>query len=409
MLKDEIKNIVQSQLNWLEPEPDEILRIALDSFPELTSFTYILTGVRRSGKSTLMKQLMRKSGRRNFISFEDPRTFDFKVDDFFKLEEVFEELNGDTEKFFFDEIQNISAWERYVRLATDQKKIIVITGSNASLLSKELGTRLTGRHLDFEVFPFSYKEFLLFRGLNFSADSFHEYLIQGGFPEYLKKKRGEVLSTLVNDILDRDIFIRHALKNTETYRHITRYLLSNISKEISFNNIKNTFHLGSATSAMDFLGYLNDAYLFFLVPRFDYSLKVQSVNPKKVYGIDTGLINVNSLSITADKGRLLENYVFLEIRKQSRQVFYFRKKGECDFITRSSNGTFSAIQVSWQVSSENEKREVEGLLEAMNYLNLNDGLIITFNQEDQISINGKTIRLTPAWKMSSIGEELIIK
>jgi predicted AAA+ superfamily ATPase len=300
---------------------------------------------------------------------------------------------------FFDEIQNINGWERYVRHATDQKKIVIITGFNASLLSKELGTKLTGRHLDFEIFPFSYNEFLLFRGLPDSIDVFQDYMLNGGFPEYLKKNRGEVLSTLINDILNRDIFVRHALKNTEAYRQITRYLFSNVSKEVSFNNIKNTFQLGSATSVMDFLGYLTDAYLFFLVPRFDYSLKVQAVNPRKVYGIDTGLVNLNSVSSSPDYGRLLENYVFLELRKKKNDIYYFRKNRECDFISRSVKGDYSAIQVSWQVSSENEKREVEGLLEAMDYLNLKEGSIITFNQEDQINVDGKTIRLVPARRM----------
>lgn len=402
MLKDEIKNIVLSQQEWLEPESGEIERSALNLFPELTPFTYILTGVRRAGKSTLMKQLMRKFGLRNYISFEDPRTFDFKVDDFFKLEDVFKELSGEDNKYFFDEIQNVDGWERYVRLATDQKKVIFITGSNASMLSKELGTKLTGRHLDFEIFPFSYDEYLVFNGSTRSSETFQEFLFNGGFPEYLKMKRGEVLSTLVNDILNRDIFIRHSLKNTEIYRNITRFLFSNIGKEVSFNSIKNTFQLGSATSVMDFFGYLNDAYLFFLVSRFDFSLKAQAVNPKKVYGIDTGLVNFNSLSSSPDTGRLLENFIFLELKKRSNEIHYFRKTRECDFISRSRKGAYSVIQVSWQVNADNEKRELEGLVEAMNYLNLQDGLIITFNQEDQINSNGKTIRLIPAWKLANL-------
>jgi len=402
MLKDELKNIVLSQLDWLKPDADEIERSNLNSFPELTPFTYILTGARRSGKSTLMKQIMRKAVLKNYISFEDPRTFDFTVDDFFKLEEVFKELNGEQGMYFFDEIQNVKGWERYVRLATDQKKAIVITGSNASLLSKELGTKLTGRHLDLEVFPFSYREFLLFQNKDRSRETFQEYLFNGGFPEYLKKNRSEVLSTLVNDILDRDIFIRHSLKNTETYRQITRYLFSNIGKEVSYNNIKKTFQLGSATSALDFLGYLNDAYMFFLVPRFDYSLKVQAANPRKVYGIDTGLINFNSASFSTDNGRLLENYVFLELRRRKDEIFYFRKNKECDFISRSAAEVLSAFQVCWHVNAENEKREVEGILEAMNFIDITEGRIITFDQEDRIKSGDKNIQLVPVWKFADL-------
>lgn len=401
MLKDELKYIIQSQAGWLTPDPGDIEREYLARFPEMIPFVYILTGPRRAGKSTLMKQVMRKTGLTNYISFEDPRTYNFSTDDFFKLEEVFNELNGEKEKFFFDEIQNVDGWERYVRLASDQKKTIILTGSNASMLSRELGTKLTGRHLDFEVFPFSYDEFLAFKNLKRTPESFMEYLLSGGFPEYIKIKREEILATLVNDILDRDIFVRYSLKNTEAYRQITRYLFSNISKEISFNNIKNTFQLGSATSAMDFMGFLRNAYLFFLVPRFDYSLKVQAVNPKKVYGVDTGLVNYNSLSSSPDYGRLLENHVFIELRKNSKEIRYFRRKKECDFISRSPDGTYAAIQVCWQVTSDNEKRETEGLLEVMDYLNLTSGLIVTFNQEDELRFNQKIIKLIPVWKSNS--------
>jgi predicted AAA+ superfamily ATPase len=156
--------------------------------------------------------------------------------------------------------------------------------------------------------------------------------------------------------------------------------------------------MGSATSAMDYLSYLNDAYLFFLAPRFDFSLKAQAVNPKKVYGVDTGLVNFNSLSASPDFGRLFENQVYLSLKKNFREVYYFKKKRECDFIARSKDGSYSAFQVSWQVNAGNEEREVEGILEAMNYLNLNEGRIITFDQEDQITKSGRTVTLVPAWK-----------
>jgi len=149
---------------------------------------------------------------------------------------------------------------------------------------------------------------------------------------------------------------------------------------------------------MDFFGFLRDAYLFFLVPRFDYSLKVQAVNPKKVYGIDTGLVNFNSVSASADLGRLLENYVFLEFIRHRQEAHYFKKSRECDFVTRSKQGDMKAIQVCWQVNAENEKREVEGLVEAMEYLKLTDEIIITFDQEDHIRAGNFNIRLVPAWK-----------
>jgi predicted AAA+ superfamily ATPase len=402
MLKDELKSIVLSQRNWLKPDQDEIERDMLGAFPKLDPFTYILTGPRRSGKSTLMKQLMRKESLKNYLNFEDPRTFDFRIDDFFKLEEIFQELHGEESVYFYDEIQNVNEWERYVRLANDQKKVVVVTGSNASLLSKELGTKLTGRHLDFEVFPFTFHEFLTFRHISASPDSFLDYLKTGGFPEYLKKNLQEILVTLVNDILDRDIFIRHGLRNTETYRQITTYLFSNIGKEVSFNKLKNIFRIGSPTSVMDFFGYLRDAYLLFLLPRFDYSLKVQAVNPKKVFSIDTGLVHFNSLSASPDLGRLLENHIFLQLIRNKKEVWYHKKTRECDFISRSHKGIYTALQVTWEVNRENEIREIEGLVEAMDLLKIKKGIIVTFDQEDRIKVGDKKIDIVPAWRSDSV-------
>lgn len=398
MLKDVLKSILLSQQEWLIPEEKEIPREQLAKFSSLPPFAYLLTGVRRSGKSTLLKQLMRHHGSLNYFNFEDSRTAGFEVSDFRILEELFSELTGSEPILFFDEIQNIPGWERFVRDAIDRKKTVVITSSNANLLSRELGTKLTGRHLDYEVFPFSYREFLAYFQFVSAADSFLSFISEGGFPGYLRLGKKEVLSTLVSDILVRDIFSRYNLRNQEIYRQIVQFLLSNTGKEISYNNLKNTFEVGSASSIMDFLHYLTDAYLIFLVPRYDTSLKVQARNPRKVYAIDQGLVNFSSVSGSPDRGRLLENVVYLHLRRSGQEVWYFKGKKECDFICREKKNTFSAIQVSWEVGQQNEKREVEGLLEAMCLLNLTEGTIITFDQEDSFVKEGKTIRLIPGWK-----------
>ena len=398
MLKDVLKSILLSQQEWLVPVEKEIPREQLDRFSTLPPFAYMLTGVRRSGKSTLMKQLMRFHGSQNYFNLEDSRIAGFGLNDFMIVEELFTELSGNKPVMFFDEIQNISGWERFVRDAIDRKKTVVITGSNANLLSRELGKKLTGRHLDFEIFPFSYREFLSYLNLTPGANSFLSYISDGGFPGYLSMGKKEVLSTLVSDILVRDIFSRYNLRNQDVYRRIVQFLLSNTGKEISFNNLKNTFEVGSASSIMDFLNYLTDAYMMFLVPRYDTSLKVQARNPRKVYAIDQGLVNFYSVSGSPDRGRLLENTVYLQLRRSGSEIWYFKGKKECDFVYRQEKNVFSAIQVSWQVEQQNEKREVEGLLEAMNQLNLNEGTIITFDQEDKFNKDGKTIRLIPGWK-----------
>ena len=341
---------------------------------------------------------MRHHSSRNYFNLEDSRTAGFELNDFLLVEELFSEISDKNTMFFFDEIQNVKGWEKYVRDAVDRKKSIVITGSNANLLSQELGTKLTGRHLDFEVYPFSYREFLTFLGLTSGPESFSKFITEGGFPGYLNIGNQEMLSTLVSDILIRDIFSRYSLRNQEIYRRIVQYLLSNTAKEVSFNSLKNAFELGSANSVMDFIGYLTDAYLLFLVPRYDTSLKVQARNPRKVYAIDQGLVNFSSVSGSPDFGRLLENIVYLHLKRSGYEIWYFKGKKECDFIYRNKEKTIYAMQVSWRLDAQNERREVEGLLEAMDELKLNEATIITFDQEDTLIKDGKTIRLTPAWK-----------
>jgi hypothetical protein len=398
MLKEVLKSIILSQQDWLIPDPREIRREGIEWFSSIPPYSYIITGVRRSGKSTLLKQVMHLHQSRNYFNLEDTRTAGFQVHDFRLVEELYSELFGNNSILFFDEIQNVPEWERYVRDATERKKIVVLTGSNARMLSREFGTRLTGRHLDFEVFPFSYTEFLSFKNLTASADSFGLFIINGGFPEYLNIGKPEILSTLVSDILVRDIFSRYNLRNQEAYRQIALFLLSNTSKEISFNKLKNAFEMGSATSVMDFLNYLTDTYLIFLVPRYDPSLKVQAKNPRKVYGIDQGLVWFFSVSSSSDQGRLLENTVFLHLKRSGKDIWYFKGKKECDFVYREKKNQYKLIQVCWKVGIENEKRETEGLLEAMNYFKVKEGTIITFDQEDALKMNGNIIHLIPAWK-----------
>jgi predicted AAA+ superfamily ATPase len=180
-----------------------------------------------------------------------------------------------------------------------------------------------------------------------------------------------------------------------------QFLLSNTGKETSFNSLKNAFELGSASSAMDFVNYLINAYLTFLVPQFNTSLKVQARNPRKVYAIDPGLVNFSSVSGSPDNGRLLENSVFLSLRQSMNEIWYYKGKKECDFVYRDNKSGFSAMQVCWQVNKQNEKRELDGLVEALKSLNLKEGAIITFDQEDRLTHQDKAIRLLPGWKWMS--------
>jgi predicted AAA+ superfamily ATPase len=317
----------------------------------------------------------------------------FELGDFQKLDEV---IGRGKAAYFFDEIQNVDSWELFARQLHDRGEKIYITGSNASLLSKELGTRLTGRHIRHELFPFSFSEFLTHKKLKKTIDSLEQYLDTGGFPEYLNYQNTDILQTLLKDIVLRDIVVRYGIKNSKTLMNVTLFLLSNIGKECTFNSIKKSFSIGSANTVSDYLSWLEDSYLLFFLPRFSWSSKISAVNPRKVYGIDSGLVNANTLSFSKDKGRLLENTVYLFLRRHYESLFYFRENGECDFVVFEKGKCKMLLQVCEEVHGENKEREINGLLEAMDYFKVSTGYIITKNQEDVLLIDKKKIYLKPA-------------
>lgn len=359
-----------------------------------TSHIVVLTGIRRCGKSTYMQQLIVKHYQNiGFFNFEDPRIFGFSVEDFSKLSEV---MGNDKEAYFFDEIQNIIGWEVFVRQLHDRGKKVFITGSNANLLSKELGTRLTGRYLSYEIFPFSYQEYLVYFKNNDSDDTFLKYIQLGGFPEYLKDKLDEIVQTLLKDIVYKDIAIRYGVKNSHILMQIALYLISNVGKEVSINNIKNAFSVGSTSSVSDYLHWFAETYLFFFVPRFSWSQKSMVRNPKKVYTIDTGFAHKNSLSFTSDYGRLLENFVYIQLRKRNLEVYYFKEKRECDFVVFQNAAFLYAIQVCTVLHDDNRQREIEGLLSALDFFKISKGYILTMNQTDTIQKENKTIEIVKA-------------
>ena len=360
------------------------------------SHILIITGVRRCGKSTLMYQISKRV-KKDFVyfNFEDPRVFDFEVSDFEKFDQL---VGDDTLTYFFDEIQNVENWEVFIRHLHDRGKNICITGSNASLLSQELGTKLTGRNIQVELFPFSYKEFCGFKKLSPCLKSFENYLNIGGFPDFIQSQKNEQLQQLFKDIIYRDIIVRYGIRNTTVFINIALFLIANVGKEYSLNSIKNTFKVGSTNSVVDYVAWLEDSYLLFSVPRFSWSLKSISVNPKKVYTIDTGFARANSLSFSKDDGRLLENLVFLELRRKHKEIYYFKEQGECDFLIKNGQNITNIIQVCYSVHQENFDREVNGIIEALNYFDKTEGTIVTLNQEDEILKDDKVITLIPAWK-----------
>ena len=397
--KETLKEVIISQREYLEklnvgtPRENEIKII--------DSFAILITGIRRCGKSTFLNQLLKKQKKGYYLNLEDPRLNEFELADFNKIESIMNELYGGKGVYFFDEIQNVEKWEKFIRYLVDKKEKLVVTGSNASLLSRELGVKLTGRHLQIEMFPFSFKEFLDMRKEEPSIVSFESYLTKGGFPEYLKKENPSILHELLSDVVMKDIAVRFGIKNTIILNRIAIYLISNVGKEFSYNALKNTFDIKSVQSVIDYIFYLENAYLIFTVPRFSYSYKKQQVSPKKVYSIDNGFSYNNSSSFSKDKGKMLENVVFLALRRKYKDIFYVREKNECEFVVKEKEKIIQAFQVCFDFNEETKEREINGLMLALKEFNLDKGIILTYDQEDSFVVDGKKIVVKPVWKWLS--------
>ena len=401
ILKSELRQILRSQREAMGRRTSGVIRQDLERLKPLRNFAIIISGIRRCGKSTLLVQSMKREEGFYYLNFEDPRLAEFELKDSEMLEEAFSEEFHEADLYYFDEIQNIAGWESYVRYLLDNEKRVVITGSNASLLSRELGTKLTGRNLRIELFPFSYHEYLEYMESEDSKVSFQDYLASGGFPEYLRTGMDEVLQNLLLDIISRDIIFRNPVKNPGIVTEIAVYLLGNSAREFTLSKLQKMFSaIGSVTTIGSYVELLEDAYIIFTLPRFSYSQRSRQINPKKVYAIDNGLIRANSIQFSDDHGRFLENHVFLELRKRYRELFYFREKGECDFLVKEKTTITKAIQVCYELTTRNKQREIEGLVEAMEFFELDCGYILTLDQEEDILIAGKRISVVPARKFA---------
>jgi len=398
MLKERLEKVIVAQRQELVLDEKMVLREDLSLIKPVPSFVKVVSGIRRCGKSTLLRQLLKKEKRFYYLNLEDVRLEEFELSDFVKADEIFSGLYGAHGVYFFDEIQVVSKWEKFIRSLADKKKKVVLTGSNASLLSRELGTLLTGRHLNYELFPFTFREFLEYFTLKPSIDSFEEYFRLGGFPEYLEKKQNYVLQELLKDVVIRDVAVRFGIRNSGLLKRLAIYLISNVGKEFSFNSLKEMFSVASVQSIIDYVSFFEDAYLIFTIPKFSYSYKERQVNPKKVYSIDNGLSAANSVSFSKDIGRMLENQVFLNLRRKHKEMFYFKEKKECDFVVKEREKITQAIQVCYELNEDNKEREINGLMEALIKFKLKQGLILTYNQEDTIENQNKKILIKPAWK-----------
>jgi hypothetical protein len=272
---------------------------------------------------------------------------------------------------------------------------VFVTGSNASLLSREIGSSLTGRHITKELFPFSYIEYCLFHQLVPCAETTLSYISEGGFPEYQKQKRDEILTSLLDDIIIRDIAVRYNIRDVRMLQRLTLFLLSNIGNRVTGNKLKTTFGISSATTILEYFSHLEQSYLLAFIPKFDYSLKKQNINPRKVYAIDTGLVEITTPNFTKDLGHKLENLVFLALRRHSKEILYYSGNGECDFMIMGKGVITNTIQVCMELNSDNLQRETLGLFEAMKAFNLFEGIIVTLAQSDHFIQDGMTVKVVP--------------
>lgn len=365
---------------------------------QINNFVTIITGVRRCGKSTLVRKHLENKRPIYYTYFEDISLAEFSLEDFISLEEIFEEKFGPDGIFFFDEIQNINGWEKYVRELVDRGKKVIITGSNSSMLSRELGSRLTGRHISLELYPFSYNEYLRINDRDHKIDLFKNYLKEGGFPEFVKSKDSDILKNLFMDILYRDVIVRNDIKNDVALKNLISHLISNIGKLTSFNKLKDIVNVKSTNTITQFMDYLENAYVLFSVKKYDHSFKRQLVNPKKIYCIDSGIIESNAFMFSDNLGRILENTVFIELKRRRKEIYYHKDDKECDFVCVEKNKVCDAYQVTWDLTHENKKREIDGLSDAMDKYGLKEGYILTFDYEDKITENRKKIIILPVWK-----------
>ncbi len=378
----------------------------------------VISGVRRSGKSTLAILSLQKQ-KYAHINFDDNRLSQFTTDDFEKLLQAFYELYGeDLEYFIFDEIQNIDGWELFITRLRRSKKII-ITGSNANLLSGQLATHLTGRYINITLYPFSFQEFLRYQGVELSKKNiysttriaeinkqFEKYIKLGGFPEVYKIS-ADIIEGIYQNILYKDILVRYNIRHRDVFGKMTAYLISNFSERFSYRKLTGIFKIKDEHTTKNYVSYLQESFLISTLEKFSFKLKVQELSSKKVYPVDTGLINEVAFQLVDNIGRLMEVMVYLELQRRKSydknkiEIFYWQnhQDQEVDFVIKKGAKIRQLIQVSHNLDNETtKKREIRSLLKGSKELRCDELVIITRNDEDEIVVDNKKIKVVPIWK-----------
>ncbi len=418
MKKDILKTIIRDfHSNTIPDLIERDIPLPVDSGKIIS-----LIGVRRGGKTSLLlnhcTHLINKGLDRSrivYINFEDER-LDLEVSDLDLILQAYHELYPDLNlrecHFFFDEIQNINGWEKFIRRIYDSvTKNIFITGSNSKFLSREIATSLRGRTLPIEVLPLSFREYLRFnnqvvdlagsRSKAAIQNLFMRYLSNGGFPELVHVSdaiRASVLQEYFNVMLYRDMIERYNISNVSLLKYFLKRLLSSATKNVSINSIYNDFKSSGIkvgkNQLYEYFEICRDIYFSFSLNKYSYKPVIRELGERKIYAVDNGLLNAVTFRFSDDSGKALEQLVFLELRHHGKEIFFYKDKSECDFIVREGEKPTTAIQVAWSLEDEKtKKREIRGIVDACTCLGLKEGLIITADTNEDTEASGIRIKV----------------
>lgn len=369
----------------------------------------LITGPRRAGKSVYALQIL--SGKNYaYLNFDDTQLLGAFNED--AVMQALAEVYPGYEYLLLDEIQNLDSWDAWVSKLYRRGVNLVITGSNANLLSSEMSTLLTGRYVEIQILPFSMEETLKYREVPVNAElpdekaklfiEMDDYLKKGGYPEIVKNREIEqaYLTALFDSIILKDVAQRHKIRKITELYDLADYLISNYSNPLSYNEIAEELSLGSVTTVKKFCGYLAEPYLFFYLPRFNNKLKEMKKAPRKVYVVDNGLIYTRSFELSSNNGRQLENMVFIELLRRGydlkKSLFYYRTSNdkEVDFVIRDGRKVTSLIQVSYDISkTKTRERELDALVKASEELKCDNLMLMTWNHDGSVEYKGKSIRI----------------
>lgn len=372
----------------------------------------IISGVRRCGKSYLLRQIRKKSTEKDYyFRFDDERLINFTVEDFETLDVCFSELYGEQHTYYFDEIQNIQGWELYVRRLYNEGAKVYVTGSNAKMLSREMGTHLSGIHIPVELYPFSFSEYLQLKSISVNRTDFYTtagaallskhlkaYMLSGGFPAYLQGEPDDYISALYQSIIYRDVLQRNNITNGREVLELMHFIASNAAKRHSYSSLSKVIGVKHSDTVKHYVQCVEETYLLSQLLKYNASVKTQEASIKKMYLIDNAIIRLVGFNPTDNLGPLLENLIFIELKRRGKDIFYHANGSECDFIVRTGTHITQCLQVTVSLADEStRKREVAGLTAAAKTYGTTDNIIITLD-DDRISLEESGIRVVPAWR-----------